>query len=141
MARAPDIDWLNKAAASVEQLLVDTIDGTNGGLEARGTELLVSLEEIRTLIEHVRSQNEQLLAERHRYIELFHSMPLAILYTDQYGVIHEANHAALSLLQGAEPRCSENHWQGSSRIDSGPSSGDGWPASSKAQSRRRWSSI
>jgi PAS domain S-box-containing protein len=69
-----------------------------------------ALEEIETVEEELRRQNEDLLIvretleiERHRYRELFERAPDGFLLTDCLGTIREANQAAAELLAASRP--------------------------------------
>src|SRR5262245_28014638 len=68
-------------------------------------DLSVALEELSTAAEELRAQNDQLaaaqqviIAERQKYQELFNFAPDGYLVTDSAGVIHEANLAAVRLI-------------------------------------------
>jgi PAS domain S-box-containing protein len=72
-------------------------------------ELLTVVEELQVAEEQLLQQNEELVAaryaveaERQRYQDLFDFAPDGYLATDPEGTIHEANHAAASLLNTAQ---------------------------------------
>ncbi len=72
-------------------------------------ELLTAMEELQVAQEQLLQQNEELAAtryaveaERQRYQDLFEFAPDGYLVTDPEGTIHEANHAAASLLNTAQ---------------------------------------
>ena len=74
-------------------------------------ELVACLDSLRVAEEAIRVQNRVLKkydlarrAERRRYLNLFTSVPVALLVTDAYGLILEANPAAALLLRGIAPR-------------------------------------
>jgi len=75
------------------------------GNDRTNEDLLTAREELHTAEEELRAQNDQLLdaheiilAERHRYQELFNFAPDGYLVTDPAGVIREANVAAAHLI-------------------------------------------
>jgi PAS domain S-box-containing protein len=68
-------------------------------------ELAIELDRLRSIVEHLRTENEHLLesqpvleASRDDYVELFESAPLGTLVTDEHGTIRSANQAAAALL-------------------------------------------
>jgi PAS domain S-box-containing protein len=68
-------------------------------LRAQHEELMVADEELRDQLDETSRLGLALEAERERYADLFALAPDAILVTDTFGVIHEANDAAAALFR------------------------------------------
>lgn len=78
--------------------IFEAIAASLDNLELSYEEMQATLEASTVIEEELLQQSEQVVAERHRYYDLFQFAPDAYLLTDAYGLILEANVAARELL-------------------------------------------
>lgn len=98
---------IEELSARIARVQVDKpVEDTTAELSAALEQLNSTYEELRVAEEELLRQHEELAIsqralenERHRYEELFNLAPDAYLVTDEFGVIREANHAAVALLR------------------------------------------